>query len=250
MTPAEFPDRSSSVTCLTQEQKRSLYRDGYVILKNAIAPELVEKARARIRTAKKGENLGTAKEMTDLVNASSVSRNQVREGGVIFEPVLTPDLVVNQEILFEQGPTMVSLRGRYQDRAWVDFANSIELPSFSVVDGTFSYFWRDLRFDLHGLNLLDRRVAEDPDDCMPYLLSKKALAAFTRSAARALGPSIRVNGVAPGGVLPAVEDGCPDAAPMAFDPRASAADVARAVVALAESDGVTGHVSYVGGSPT
>ena len=84
---------------------------------------------------------------------------------------------------------------------------------------------------------------------MPYLLSKKALAAFTRSAARALGPSIRVNGVAPGGVLPAVEDGCPDAAPMAFEPRASAADVARAVVALAESDGVTGHVSYVGGSP-
>ena len=60
-------------TTLTLEEKRTLYRDGYIILRNAVSVELVEAARRRIRAAKKGENLGGEKEMTDLVNASSIT---------------------------------------------------------------------------------------------------------------------------------------------------------------------------------
>ncbi len=58
---------------LTREQKLNLYRDGYIILKEAVSAELVEAALARIRRAKKGENLGGEPEMTDLVNASSIT---------------------------------------------------------------------------------------------------------------------------------------------------------------------------------
>ncbi|HIG43714.1 MAG: hypothetical protein ABGY96_20560 [bacterium] len=68
------PDNATPNTpVLSLEQKRSLYRDGYIVLKNAVSEEHVEAARARIRAAKKGENLGTEKEMTDLVNASSIT---------------------------------------------------------------------------------------------------------------------------------------------------------------------------------
>ena len=62
-----------TATALTLEQKRSLYRDGYIILRNAVSKELVQAARQRIRAAKKGENLGGEKEMTDLLNASSIA---------------------------------------------------------------------------------------------------------------------------------------------------------------------------------
>jgi len=58
---------------LSEQQKRQLYRDGYVIIRNAVAPELIEAAKARIKRAQKGENLGTCEEMTDLVNASSLT---------------------------------------------------------------------------------------------------------------------------------------------------------------------------------
>ena len=64
---------SASPTALTVEQKRVLYRDGYVVVPRAVAPELVEAALARIRRAKKGESLSGEREMTDLVNASSVT---------------------------------------------------------------------------------------------------------------------------------------------------------------------------------
>ena len=58
---------------LTLEQKRTLYRDGYVVLHKAVSEELVEAALQRIRAAEQGEYIGKEKEMTDLVNASSVT---------------------------------------------------------------------------------------------------------------------------------------------------------------------------------
>lgn len=60
-------------TSLSLEQKRTLYRDGYIILRNAISEELVEAAKNKIKNANRGDRLGGSKEMTDLVNASTVT---------------------------------------------------------------------------------------------------------------------------------------------------------------------------------
>jgi len=64
---------TSSPAALTLEQKRDFYRDGYVVLKQAVCRELVEAALARIRAANKGESLSKTREMTDLVNASAIT---------------------------------------------------------------------------------------------------------------------------------------------------------------------------------
>jgi hypothetical protein len=62
-----------SVEALTDEQKLSLYANGYIVVKEAVSADLVEAALARIKAAKKGENLGPDEAMTNLVNASSVT---------------------------------------------------------------------------------------------------------------------------------------------------------------------------------
>jgi hypothetical protein len=61
------------ITKLTDDQKRTLYRDGYIIIRKAVSDKLVDAALNRIKNAKKGENLGREKAMTDLVNASSLT---------------------------------------------------------------------------------------------------------------------------------------------------------------------------------
>ncbi len=58
---------------LTLEQKRDLYRDGYIIVRNAIPPEVLEASLQRIRDANKGEYIGGEPEMTDLINASAIT---------------------------------------------------------------------------------------------------------------------------------------------------------------------------------
>jgi NAD(P)-dependent dehydrogenase (short-subunit alcohol dehydrogenase family) len=99
------------------------------------------------------------------------------------------------------------------------------------------------------VNLLDRRVAGLEKGMLPYLLSKKLLAEYTRLAALELGPRITVNAVAPGPVLPPPgrgEDYLHDhAGPMVLGRRPSPADVATAVLYLLAADTVTGQILYV-----
>ncbi len=58
---------------LTLEQKKTLYDDGYIVLKNAVEQKLVDAAIDRIRNPGEGVYSGSTKEVTDLVNASTVT---------------------------------------------------------------------------------------------------------------------------------------------------------------------------------
>ena len=75
----------SAAPALSLDQKRDLYRDGYVVLRGAVSKALVDAALERIRCAKKGENLGGEAAMTDLLNASSVAPT-LREAMGEFDP--------------------------------------------------------------------------------------------------------------------------------------------------------------------
>ncbi len=54
------------------------------------------------------------------------------------------------------------------------------------------------------VNLLDQRVFRPSPDFFSYQLSKSALLVATETMAKALAPRIRVNGIAPGPVLPSI----------------------------------------------
>ncbi|MFC1497630.1 SDR family oxidoreductase [Verrucomicrobiota bacterium] len=110
------------------------------------------------------------------------------------------------------------------------------------------------------INLLDRRIIGVDPECLPYQLSKKKLAEFTRSAALEFAPHITVNGVAPGAVLPprsgeTAKRRSGDAERVVRDkageiPMRHAGtpeDVAAAIVFLLEADAVTGQVIFVDG---
>lgn len=55
------------------------------------------------------------------------------------------------------------------------------------------------------INILDNKIAFQQNHYAAYLLSKKALSAFTQLAAIEFAPDIRVNGIAPGVVMPGEE---------------------------------------------
>ena len=67
------PKPDDMQNALTLEQKQTLYRDGFIVMRNVVPDELIERARARIKRAQKGENLMREVEMTDLVNASPIT---------------------------------------------------------------------------------------------------------------------------------------------------------------------------------
>jgi NAD(P)-dependent dehydrogenase (short-subunit alcohol dehydrogenase family) len=101
------------------------------------------------------------------------------------------------------------------------------------------------------VQILDQRIANPNGDQLSYTLSKQALAASVRSLAAAFGARARVNGVAPGLVLPTDDY---DAAQMARLDAAmplgalpTAAAVADAVLYLAGAKHTTGQIVFVDG---
>lgn len=101
------------------------------------------------------------------------------------------------------------------------------------------------------VNFLDFKLANPYPDHFSYTLSKYALAGATELMARAFAPSVRVNAVAPGYVLPAPGQAQSDFerlhndTPLKRGPTPE--DIARAVRFLIESPAVTGQTIYVDG---
>lgn len=98
------------------------------------------------------------------------------------------------------------------------------------------------------VNLLDQRIAHPCVGCLPYLVSKQALAAFTTAAALELAPRITVNAVAPGAALmPVAAVASEPAGSVPLGHHCTPEQIAAAVVFLLTNPSITGQVLYVDG---
>jgi pteridine reductase len=101
------------------------------------------------------------------------------------------------------------------------------------------------------VNLLDARIAGHDRGHAAYILSKHLLAAITKVCALEFAPRVRVNAVAPGLILPPAGktnvylDSLAKRVPLKS--HGEAADIARAVMFLAQSPFVTGEIIFVDG---
>jgi NAD(P)-dependent dehydrogenase (short-subunit alcohol dehydrogenase family) len=101
------------------------------------------------------------------------------------------------------------------------------------------------------INLVDLSAWEAWPDFTAHVVGKSALLAMTRQFALELAPTVRVNAVAPGPVLPRVEYGQATIARIGartlLNRWGAAQDVAHAVKFLIEADYITGEVIFVDG---
>lgn len=99
------------------------------------------------------------------------------------------------------------------------------------------------------INILDQRVLNPVPDQISYTISKQALHASVRTLARAMAPRVRVNGVAPGLILPTADYDAEqwrrleEIMPLRRLPGAD--EIADAVHYLAAARSVTGQTLFV-----
>ncbi len=114
-------------------------------------------------------------------------------------------------------------------------------------------FAEKLPADVDGVivNLLDQKLANPNPDFLSYTLSKYGLSGLTTTLAMALGPNIRVCGVAPGLTLPSADQTQAQFAAVhgrtPLGRGATAEDIAGAVRYLVSAVAVTGEVVLVDG---
>ncbi len=116
-----------------------------------------------------------------------------------LELVPQVDLLVNSAAIFEPLGALETSVDAWQRHL------SINLTSPFLISQAFAR----ARNGAPGVivNLLDWRALQPTADHFPYSMSKAALAALTRGLALALAPSVRVNGLALGAILPPADGG-------------------------------------------
>lgn len=101
------------------------------------------------------------------------------------------------------------------------------------------------------INMLDSFVVRHSERFFTYLITKKMLKELTIMLARVLAPTIRVNAIAPGSVLPALDFDevfmvhKKQTLPMQQTPTLD--DIAQAALHILEQPYLTGHIMYVDG---
>lgn len=182
------------------------------------------------------------------VCAWRVAGDLAAEGGpdAVFEAALTQagriDALVNNAALFERQPLACATAADF-DRQWRVNALAPMLLTQRLADHLDRRHARGC-----AVNLLDQRIARPDVTAIPYLVSKKALEAYTLSAARAFAPRLRVNAVAPGAVLPPEDEAArEEAGAFPLSARPSVSQIAAAVRFLLEAESTTGQILFVDG---
>jgi pteridine reductase len=153
-----------------------------------------------------------------------------------------PDLLVNNAAMFGQD--------RWQEMDTASLTAHFQLNLFSPL--LLSKALVEAAGDGHQpaiVHILDQRIHNPNGDQLSYTLSKQALAQSVRSLAMALGRRARVNGVAPGLVIPTDDyddtqmERLGSEMPLGHLP--GPANVAEAVLYLANARDVTGQILFV-----
>ncbi len=90
-----------------------------------------------------------------LANSSSWNTSQITEQGVQFAPILTPDLLINQSVLYTPRNWQFALAGRYQGSSYIGFSNIHSVDSHVLLDASVGHKWRDFSVSVRVNNLTD-----------------------------------------------------------------------------------------------
>lgn len=151
------------------------------------------------------------------------------------------DALINNASLFEPGLLSTTDEVLYRKQIAVNF----DAPFF-LMKGFYNRFKKGV-----VVNMLDTRVTNNDSSYGAYSLAKKSLLQLTKMAAAEWAPTVRVNAVAPGPVLPPegkdssyfykVVDATPLKKQVSID------NLCKSVYFLCENDDVTGQVLFCDG---
>ncbi len=159
----------------------------------------------------------------------------------IFKEIGPIDILINNASAFNKDRLLNSTYNKVLKEISVNFFSPFEIIRQFALQ------------DKEGviLNILDRRIKANDISCVPYSLSKKALAELTYSSAIELAPKIRVNAVAPGPILAPdnvkVSDYVEKSGNIPLLKNPDPNDLINAGIHLIENNSVTGQVIYVDG---
>ena len=92
-----------------------------------------------------------------LINNSSFNYSRIKEQTETFSPILTPPIIINQEVIFSKNNFTIALTGRYQHQSFIDFANEEEVNGYFLLNSRASYSINEFQFSVFLNNITNTK---------------------------------------------------------------------------------------------
>lgn len=92
-----------------------------------------------------------------LVNNSSYNYSRIKEKSETFSPILTPPVIINQDVVYTYRHFSITLSGRYQHKSYIDFANSSTVGSYFLLNSRLVFASKGFRFSLFANNITNTK---------------------------------------------------------------------------------------------
>jgi iron complex outermembrane receptor protein len=91
-----------------------------------------------------------------LTNNSSYSYNRIVDGGTEYQPLYTPNLIVNQGVAYTYKGFKLAVLGKYHSESFIDTENSLTTPEFMIFNSNISYEWGTSTFMVQVNNITSK----------------------------------------------------------------------------------------------
>jgi iron complex outermembrane receptor protein len=96
-------------------------------------------------------------ESFSLINNSSINYSRIKEQKQVFNPILTPPLMINQEAVYFYKGFAIAVSVRYQDNSFIDYSNTTTLQSYTLINGRVSYEIKGFQFSVLANNITNSK---------------------------------------------------------------------------------------------
>lgn len=127
-----------------QSERLTLNLNGYymdfrneIVLKGQFGPNglaLTDNVEKSYRTGLELSATYRAGAQWSFTNQSSFNYSRIKDQRTVFSPILTPQWIVFQEINWHSGRWNAAVSGRFQDRSYIDFANSAVVSAYFLAN--------------------------------------------------------------------------------------------------------------------
>jgi len=91
-----------------------------------------------------------------FVNNSSYNYSKIKEQTEVFSPILTPPIIINQELNYKISDFVFGISLRYQDKSYIDFANTSFLNSYTILNTNIHYILKKFEIGLFLNNITNQ----------------------------------------------------------------------------------------------
>lgn len=135
-----------------------------IVLNGQLGPNGLALTNEVDRSFRSGAELSFTYKANDnisFINNSSYNYSRITEQKQSFSPILTPPVIITQEVVYAKKKFLFGLTGRFQSHSYIDFANDAQVNQYATLNARAQLTIKGFQFGIFVYNITNTKYFND-----------------------------------------------------------------------------------------